>query len=306
MALVEDYLALRRGAGFKLKATGYRLRSFARFASAKADTHVRIETALAWAASATSPRQRHVRLRDLVIFARHLRAEDPRHELPEGSVFPRPRGARLPHIFSDEEIARILAAADRLGPAASSRPDTIRTLFGLLAATGMRIGEALRLKLEDHTSDGLRIRNTKFRKSRLIPLHDTTESALAVYRSRWRVGADPSEPVFVSTRGTALGPDAVFTTFDKIVRAEGLRWDVPPGENRRPSPALRDFRHTFAVRSLEACPESRAAIDRHMLALTTYLGHVSVASTYWYLQATPHLMTDIADACEAWRLGGHR
>jgi len=306
MSLVDSYLALRRAAGFKLKATEYRLRSFVRFAAGRGETHIRVEAAVAWAVSAASPLQRHVRLQDLVLFARHLRAEDPMHELPDARLFPRPRDVRLPYIFSDEEIGRIMAAAGRLGPPNSSRPDTLQTLFGLLAATGLRIGEALRLKLEDITADGLRIRNTKFRKSRLVPLHPTTATALEGYCRRWRVVAGPGEPLFVSRKGIALGHDGVFTAFDKIARSEGLRKDVPQGEHRRLSPALRDFRHTFAVRSLEACPEGRAAIERHMLALTTYLGHVSVASTYWYLHATPRLMTDIADACEAWCRGGGR
>ncbi len=306
MSRVDSYLALRRAAGFKLEGTGYRLYSFARFVAERGETRVRSETAVAWAASAVSPLQRHVRLRDVAIFARHLRAEDPTHEVPDAQVFPRRGDARPPRIFSHEETARILAAAGRLGPAGTSRADTFRTLFGLLAATGLRIGEALRLKLQDFTADALRIRNTKFRKSRIVPLHPTTAAALVGYRMRWRVVADPGEPFFVSTRGTALGPDAVFTTFDRIVRSEGLRTDASPGECRRPSPALRDFRHSFAVRSLEACAGSRAAIDRHMLALATYLGHVSVASTYWYLHATPSLMTSIADACEVWARGGRR
>ena len=306
MPLVDSYLALRRAAGFKLKGAEYRLRSFARLAAEQGETHIRVKTAVAWAASATSPLQRHVRLRDLVIFTRYLRAEDPTHELPDARQFPRPRDVRLPYIFSDEEIGRILAAAGSLGPPDSSRSDALQTLFALLAVTGLRIGEALRLKLEDITADGLRIRNTKFRKSRLVPLHPTTTTAIERYCRRWRMAAAPGEPLFVSRKGTALGPDGVFTAFDEIARSEGLRRDVPPGEHRRLSPALRDFRHTFVVRSLEACPAGRAAIERHMVALTTYLGHVSVVSTYWYLHATPRLMTDIADACEEWRGGGDR
>lgn len=304
MAFVDNYLALRRAAGYKLVAVEGRLRSFARFAEARGESHIRTDTAVAWAAEALSPRQRHVRLRDVAVLARHLRAEDPVHEVPDPRVFPRQPDVREPYIYSDDEVARILTAASRLRPVGSSRPDTHRTLFGLLAATGMRVGEALRLRLADHTGDTLRIQRTKFRKSRLVVLHPTVAAVLANYRVQWRGVATEDGPFFVSTRGTALGPDGVFSTFDKILRSEGMRTDTRTGRRERPSPALRDFRHTFAVRSLERCPRTRPEIDRHMLALATYMGHVSVAGTYWYLNATPRLMRAVADACEAWRRGG--
>jgi len=304
MAFVDSYLALRRAAGYKLRAVEGRLRSFARFAEARGESHIRANTAIVWAAEAVSPRQMHVRLRDVAVLARHLRSEDPAHEVPDPRVYPRQPDVREPYIYSDNEVARILAAAAHLGPVGSSRPDTYRTLFGLLAATGMRIGEALRLRLSDHMGDTLRIRRTKFRKSRLVVLHPTVATVLADYRVQWRGIVTEDGPLFVSTRGTALGSDGVFSTFDKMLRSEGMRTDVRTGRRERPSPALRDFRHTFAVRSLERCPRTRPEIDRHMLALATYMGHVSVAGTYWYLSATPRLMSDVADACEAWSRGG--
>ena len=305
MALVDAYLDLRRAVGFKLCATASRLRSYARVAQDRAESHIRTKTATAWAATASSPRERHNRIRDLAIFARHLRAEDPTHDLPDKDAFPFQHRVRLPHIFSDEEIARILDAAGRLGPPATSRADTYRTLFALLVTTGLRIGEALRLKLEDLTVDGLLIHNTKFRKSRLVPLHPTTITALAEYRARWRVVVEPDAPFFVSTRGPALAYSTVHDVFHTIERGLNRPADGPAEHGRR-SPCLHSFRHTFAVRALEACPDGRAAINRHTLALSTYLGHSSVASTYWYLHATPRLMSDIADACEAWRIGGER
>jgi integrase/recombinase XerD len=303
MPLMHTYLAVRRALGFKLRATESRLRSFIRYATKRADTHIRVTTAIAWAGSARSPRERHFRLNTLVLFARHLRAQDPLHELPPADLFPSTVHMRVPHIYSDRETRLILDAAARLGPPGTSRADTYRTLFALLAVTGLRIGEALALRLCDVTNDGLVVRDTKFRKSRLVPIHSTTRAALDVYRQRWRVVTEPSKALFVSTRGTSLARDSVHKTFDKIVRRLGMRESVPPGSLHRPSPCLHDFRHTLAVRALEACPAAHATIGRHMLALSTFLGHGKISSTYWYLHATPELMVSIADACEAFGRG---
>lgn len=306
MLLVDEYLAVRRAAGFELVTTGNRLRSFARFAEARREDRVSATTAVAWASAAPSPCQRHLRLRDVAVWVRYLRAEDPTHELPDVRVFPRDRRERLPHIFSQEEVGQILQAAGRLGPARSSRADTCRTLFGLLASTGLRIGEACRFDLSDITAEGLLVRASKFRKSRLLPLHTSTSAALELYRAQWRSLAGPADPLFVSINGARLSPGSARSTFAKIISDLGLRRGAASAEHGRRGPCLHDFRHTFAVRSLEACPTSRREIGRHLLALSTYLGHASVASTYWYLKATPHLMGDIADACRAWHEGGVR
>jgi len=307
MHLIDDYLAVRRAVGFKLRPTASRLRSFGRYALERGDSCIRAETAVAWAGAAESPRERRFRLRTVVLFARHLRAEDPTHELPPGDLYAFTHDQRLPHIYSDPEIRRILDAAGRLGPLpGTSRADTYRTLLALLAATGLRISEALALQLRDLTDDGLVIRNTKFRKSRLVPIHSTTRAALTAYRQRWRVVAGSADPLFVSTLGTALVGATVHHTFDEIVRRLGMRTNPLPGSHRRPSPCLHDFRHTLAVRTLEASPAARATIGRHMLALSTYLGHGRLSSTYWYLHATPELMVDIADTCEAFLGGGVR
>ena len=298
MHLVDHYLGVRRALGFKLRVTEFRLRAFVRYATEHGDTLIRAETTVKWAGTAESPRERHYRLATVAIFARYVRAEDAAHELPPDDVYPPSHHKRIPHIFSDEEIGAILQAASRLGPLGSSRADTYRTFMALLAATGLRVGEARALRLSDLTDDGLVVRNTKFRKFRLVPLHPTTRAALAAYRARWRVIADSDDALFVSTVGTPLGCHVVHRTFDKIVRDLGLRKDPPRGSLRRPSPCMTDFRHTFAVRALEACPSARASIGRHMLALSTYLGHSQISSTYWYLHVTPELMVDIADACE--------
>ena len=305
MQLVEDYLAIRRAAGFKLRGTGGRLRSFAACAAANGETHIGVERAIAWAGTAASAHERHVRISDLATFARHIRAEDPRHALPPRNVFAFKLHTRLPYIYSEEDIGRILVAAGRLHPRHGvSMGDSCRTVLGLLAATGLRIQEALSLKLSDITTTGLTVRNTKFRKSRLVPLHPTVTSALSAYRERWRAAATPDAPLFPSQAGTALSYAAVNRVFHIIIGELGLSTPTEPG--RRPGPRIHDLRHTFAVRALEACPEGRAAINNPTRALSTYLGHGSVAGTYWYLHVTPQLMGDIADACETWLARGAR
>jgi integrase/recombinase XerD len=163
----------------------------------------------------------------------------------------------------------------------------------------MRVAAARDLHLTDITADGLLIREAKFHKSRLLPLHGTTRAALDRYRvARCRyAGADPH--LFVTRRGRKLSHTVVSETFHQVLTAAG-----GPREPGRRRPRLMDLRHTFAVRALERCPETRDAIGRHTLALTTYMGHACVSSTCWYLESTPQLMTDIARTCETFMSGG--
>jgi integrase/recombinase XerD len=299
MHAVATYLAVRRAAGFALNATEGYLRHFARFANARGDTHVVATTAIAWATLAPSEAQRHHRLQTVVRFARFMAAEDPRHEIPPAGRFHGRRQRPTPYSFSDAEIEQLLVYAGRLGPPGSLRPQTYRTLFGLLAVTGMRVAEARDLHLTDITADGLLIREAKFHKSRLLPLHATTRAALERYcGARCRsAGADPH--LFVTRRGRKLSHTVVSETFHRVLTAAGV-----PREPGRRRPRLMDLRHTFAVRALERCPETRDAIGRHTLALTIYMGHACVSSTYWYLESTPQLMTDIARTCETFMFGG--
>lgn len=297
---IDAYLALRRAVGFRLAVDEYLLRAYSRFASGRDETHVRAQTAMEWAALGPSPQQRERRLRVVARFARHVRAEDARHEVPPVHVFGRLFERRLPHVYSQEEIRQLLDAASRLEPATSLRPHTFRTIFGLLAATGMRVSEALALRFEDVTDDGLVIRETKFKKSRLVPLHLTTAAALSRFLElRRAVGG--KDRVFVSLRGKPLHRSTVTQTFLLLARGIGLH----PGPGKR-GPRVHDLRHSFAVRALENSPEGGNPLGRHMWALSTYLGHVNPANTYWYLQATPRLMRGIADACESFLRGGAR
>jgi integrase len=297
---IEGYLAVRRVAGFTLTVDAGLLRHFARFAAGRAETHVRRETAIEWAAQAPSPSQRERRLGMVRRFATHVRAEDPVHDRIPRHVFAHRRTRPFPYLLSDRELQQLLAATAQLRPRASLRPMTYYTLFGLLAATGLRISEALRLALDDITPDGLVIRETKFHKSRLVPVHETTATALGLYLARRHVVAGGDAHVFVATTGRALTYPMVNGTFHFLLRFVELRASRPGLRG----PCIHSLRHGFAVRALECAPGDRDRITQHTLALSTYLGHAHVADTYWYLHATPHLMRRIADACAAGGDGG--
>jgi integrase/recombinase XerD len=200
MQAVDTYLAVRRAVDFKLKAVEGYLRNFAQFATAQGDTHIVTHTAIAWAAQGASEPQRHNRLSVVIRFARFSHAEDPRHAIPPERVFAGRRHHLTPYIFTDEEIHALLAQAARLRPSRSLRPHTYHTLLALLAVTGLRISEALALRFKDMTPDGLVIRETKFRKSRLVPLHATTTAALQGYLVTRCALASDDAPLFVSRR----------------------------------------------------------------------------------------------------------
>jgi integrase len=296
---IESYLAIRRAAGFQLKVSEGLLRGFAEFAIKHGDTHVHAQRAIEWAGQASSTHQRCRRLDIVRIFARHMQAEDPRHEIPSAQVFPRYRPPYLPFVYTPDQIRQLLAATAHLPPTGSLRPWTYCTLLSLLAVSGLRISEALALRIADVTSDGLLIRETKFRKSRLVPLHSSSEARLREYIARRSRVAGSCDHVFVSLRARPLIYPTVNAVFLALVRGIGLH----PGPGHR-GPRIHDLRHTCAVRALEACPTDRLQVAAHMLALSTYLGHAKLESTYWYLHATPHLLVDIANACEGFARGG--
>jgi integrase len=291
---VKCYVDRQRTMGFKYRVQNGLLLNFAAFAEAQDDDFVRTERVLDWAALAPSRAQRRNRLLTVRRFAWAMQAEDERYQIPPVDAFGRaPFKRRLPHIFTPEQIATLLKAAAQLLPAGSIRPAMYRTLFALLAATGLRSSEALALKFGDISDDGLVIRETKFRKSRLVPLHETMFEGLQRYLTlRNQLGAI-NNAVFVSISGTTLSYSTVISVFLRLIRSIGLR--AGPGH---PGPNLHDLRHSFAVHSLEQCGDDPKVIKRHMTALSTYLGHTHISDTYWYLQATPILMTKIAEAGE--------
>ena len=291
MKALDSYLAIRRAAGFKLKAQEYILRSFARFASERGENHIRTASVMEWASQIKAP---WYRLEPVAPFARYLHAEDEQHEVPPSQLVGRRPPRRIPFIFSQDELNRLLQAAMCLRPVGSLRPHTYATLFGLLAVSGLRISEALNLRFDDVTADGLLIRKTKFQKSRLVPLHETAVAGLERYLERRKRTAATDDHVFVSLPGRRLSHSATIGAFSELRKTTGL--DRGRGGRR---PRIHDLRFTFAVRALENCPEGRDNVGRHMLALSTYMGHTHFRYTYWYLQATPHLMRDIAEACDA-------
>jgi integrase len=300
--LSEDlnrYVDLHRGLGFKFRSQAILLRGFLRAAQTNGDTLVRTETVLAWAAQAPSPPQRRLRLLTVRRFALMMHAEDPAHEVPAADALGRARlERRAPYIYAPGEIVRLVRAAMEMAPQGTIVPQTYATLFGLLAATGLRVSEALALRCEDITADGLIVRQTKFRKDRLVPLHGTTWAALDRYLDARKQVAACNPTLFVLATGSAPTYDMVNPTFRRLAHQLGLR-----GRPDHPDARIHDLRHTFAVRSLEQCPGDRAAVARHIAGLSTYLGHAHVTDTYWYLSATPFLMRRVAERGEACYLG---
>ena len=295
---VERYLALRQRLGFTLRDAAHRLRAYARFATARGDTHVRTTTAVDWAGLAPSPYARHIRLRDVVKLARFLQAEDGAHEVPVLATFRHASVRPLPYIYTPEEIVRLVTAAGRLRATYPLRRPGYTTLLGLIASTGLRVSEALDLRIEEVLPQGvLRIQRSKFGKSRLVPLHASTQQALDRYLALRTALAVPDDHVFLSAAHRRIASSMVSYTFRRVLKLAQIAPD------RARAPRIHDLRHTFATRALERCSAERRAVSRHFVALSTYLGHIDIKQTYWYLEATPELMADIAAAAEA-RAGG--
>ncbi|MCK8504226.1 MULTISPECIES: tyrosine-type recombinase/integrase [Myxococcus] len=299
--IVERHIALHHATGYLFRKQSILLRDYARFAEAKGEDVVRATTALEWAGRGPSAGTRHGRLEVIRRFARLMHAEEPRHEVPPAGVFGKQAPRRTPYIYTPQEIRTLLKAASALGPRGALRPKMYATMLGLIAATGLRISEAIGLRLNDVTTAGLVIRQTKFRKSRLVPLHPTTRRALASYLAVRTRFAGTDDAVFLSERGAGLRYSTVISTFLALVRSLGIH----PGAGQR-GPRIHDLRHTFAVRSLEQCASNGEAVARHMLALSTYLGHAHLFDTYWYLQATPRLLADVAARSESLARRGAR
>ena len=296
---LNEYVALRKATGFCFRVPEGLLRSFVAFASARGDRRIRGATAVRWAAQTRKQAQRRKRLLEVVRFAEYLHVEDPRHEVPPRDAFPGAYQRPTPRVLTEDEIVRIVKGAADHGRPGSLVGPTYSTLYGLLASTGLRLSEATGIRFADVADDGLVIRETKFRKPRLVPLHPTTLAALTSYLAKRRKLASDSDYVFISERRVRLSRWVVLDTFKTVAQRAGVA--------RSPSgglPRVHDLRHSFAVHALERCPFGRDRVERHMVALTTYLGHARIESTYWYLEATPRLLKDIAAACEAVVAGG--
>jgi integrase/recombinase XerD len=300
--IVESYLQIRRITGYSLESIEPILCSFVRFADNRDEKYILSQTAIEWAGKSQSPFERDRRLKMLIRLAQFAHAEDAHHEIPSNGVFGKqPRRRPVPFIFSNKEITEIIEKALNHRLRNTLVPHTYSTLFGLLAASGLRISEACDLRIDDFTPDGLLIRETKFRKTRLVPLHETTAAALDRYIARRRFVASKRNYIFISLRGNRLCYQSVCRFFHSCLRAAGIGH-----QEHRPKPRLHCFRHTFVVKALENSPVDRDCIKQHILALSTYLGHSSMESTFWYMEATPHLLCGIAEDLETFVWGGEK
>ena len=298
MAAINEYLALRRSAGFVLSNVQHLLRSFAAFAADRQQPFIRTATVIDWARRAPSSAQRHTRYQTVRQFAEHVHLEDHRHDLPLPNHFGPRKTRRVPRIYTAAEIDRLILAATQLSAGDDLRPQTYATLISLLVATGLRISEALHLCYGDVMPDGLLIRKTKFQKTRLVPLHETAVAGLGRYLAQRGTAHLDTDAVFADDNGQPLEYGTVYRVFGRLAQSAG----IAPLRGHRPR--LHELRHTFASRALQSTPAGRQRIGQHMLALATYLGHVSIDSTYWYLESTPELLVDIAAAGEAYLGGG--
>ena len=296
---VEDYLAMRRSLGFKLCDMGRNLRHFVSFMEEERAPVITTELALRWASRprGVQPAEWAARLGFVRSFARYWSATDPRTEIPPMGLLPYRTKRARPYIYSNDEIHHLLQAAMNLPPSTGLRPWTYHSLFGLMAVTGMRISEVIRLDRTDVDLEQrlLTVRLTKFSKSRLIPLHPSTVEELTRYLHR-RDQLYPRSPTprfFLSNHGTPLTDCMVRWTFVKLSRLIGLR---KAGD--RVGPRIHDLRHRFAVTTLLHWYRTGADVEQHLPVLSTYLGHAHVADTYWYLSAIPELLALTKDRLE--------
>jgi integrase/recombinase XerD len=290
----EQYLQFRRDLGYKLRETGRRLEDFVAFAEREGASHVTTDLALRWAQqpAGVQPATWASRLRIVRRFALWLNAADRRTEVPPPGLLPGRYLRKRPYIYSDAEIRDLIRAAGQLASAAGLKGRTYATLFGLLAVTGMRVSEVVALDREDVDLDEgiLRIRRTKFGKSRLVAVHDSTRQVLAEYaRERDRIVRRPAAPAFfLSEGGDRVTACAARFNFAKVSREVGLR--APTAGRHGRGPRLHDMRHRFAVCTLLRWYRAGLDVEREIPKLATYLGHVHVNETYWYLEAVPELL----------------
>jgi integrase len=306
-AAVQRYLNERRQLGFELTAPATELMRFARFADARGHAGpLTRELQLEWArehvrrtSTVTAARRIEI-LRPFVAYYRQFEVDT--EVLPTNALG---RGHRrlTPHIYTDEEIGQLLRHAERLTPVGGLRPMMYRTLFGLLAAVGLRISEALKLRVGDVDLDDatITVRETKFHKSRCLPIHASVVRALTEYRrmrDRHAV-ADRGAPFFVSRMGGFLPKRTVHNVFERM--RPQLRWQA---RGDHANPRLHDLRHAMVVRRVQLWHDSGVSVDHAMFWLCTYLGHSKITDTYWYLTGVPELMNIIGAQFERFVLAG--
>ncbi|MGI9099698.1 MAG: tyrosine-type recombinase/integrase [Solirubrobacteraceae bacterium] len=284
---LEDYLTMRRTLGYKLERSELLLGQFIASLEADGASTITIDNALAWATSPTGSRAWWtMRLSAVRGFAAYLHTLDERCEVPPTDLLARQCGRRVPYLYSDAQLGALLAATATIG--SPLRAATYRTLIGLLAVTGMRIGEAIGADRDDLDFDRglLLVRHGKFGKTRQLPLHVTTLAALSAYLDRPDRPRQPGrEALLVSTAGTRLLYPNVLRTFRSLVATAGIE-----ARSARCQPRIHDLRHTFAVQTLLDCYRTGVNVDTRLPLLSTYLGHVNPKDTYWYLTGSPELL----------------
>jgi integrase len=297
---VEEYLDERRRLGYDLSSIGDMLLSFARFADKVGHKGpLTLKLIVDWAkgqATRATPITWARRVEIIRPFAKFCARDEPKTVIPSIDMFGPARRRLTPHIYSDKEIADLLAAAGRLPPAGTLRPVTYQTLFGLIAATGLRRSEALKLlRIDfDAAQNRLAIRETKYRKSRQVHLHPTVTAQLVRYgKLRDRFTGGVGKHFFVTGSGKGLHRMAVHRVFARL-RAE-IGWVARGGHA---APRIHDLRHTFICNRIKLWQRDGADIDHAMITLSTYVGHAEVSHTYWYLTAVPDLMAVTAKRFE--------
>lgn len=288
---LNEYLAVRRALGNKLRLPGRLLKRFVEFAEQEGADYITTELALKWATQPAhaQPSQWANRLAMVRLFARYCQANDPRTGVPPPDLLPHRYRRVTPHIYTDQQIIRLIKAARRLPSTIGLRPHTYATLFGLYAATGLRANEALHLDRDDVdlVNGVLTVRDSKFGKARYVPLHPSTQSALQRYaKLRDRLCRTPGSPrFFLSDRGTRVSYDMLRWTFVKVSQQIGLR---APGDSH--GPRLHGLRHRLAITTLLKWYRRGVDVERHLPELSSFLGHAHITDTQWYLTATPQLL----------------
>ena len=289
---IDDYLAVRRRAGFRLETEGKQLRQFARFAEQLGHSGpLTVRLAIQWASDSHSGRALTAARRIEVLrpFASYCRQFDAATEIPPRCLFGHAHRRLAPHVFSDDEVLDLLAACDHLYPSGGLRALTCKTIFGLMAATGLRVSEATRLTRSDVDLEQqrLHIRNAKFGKSRWVPIHRTVGRVLRSYVRKRDLDpfAGNTDAFFMFDYGRPASTRSIQRAF-RLLRTT-FKWRT---RGDHPAPRLRDLRHSFVCHRLQEWLARGMTLDRNILALSTYLGHVKITDTYWYETATPELL----------------
>lgn len=289
--LIDDYLRLRRSLGYKLEKHERFLTQFHQHLQHENISAVTAQAMVDWAILPGGTPQWHAaRFGVLRGFAQWAHVFDPTIEVPPAGLLPAPRQRQLAFVYSPAEITAVMKAASEIPTPLVAA--TYRTLIGLLAATGLRVGEAIRANHSDLAQGVLTVADTKFGKTRLVPLHPTTLAALSDY-ARLRdeiVGQVPTDALFVSSAGTRLIYKNVAFLFHRLVKKAEIR-----PRSSRCRPRLHDLRHTFAIATMLDAYRHDGNPAEVLPVLSTYLGHASPGSTYWYLQADPHLLAAAAE-----------